>query len=180
VRAEYALRQDEGHYGPHRYMVSAHVLHSIVLVGGQYYLEDRYVTVGKFDLDANEDPQVLTSEKQEIIARRRLVKVGRSLASHRGCPPRLAHKYGNMVSMKTTLEIPDALFRRAKSAAAEQGIPLRELISDALAEKLRKPGIEDKPWLKAFGGLCGLRKETARINEIIQAEFGQIDPEEWR
>jgi len=28
--------------------------------------------------------------------------------------------------MKTTLEIPDALFRRAKSAAAEQGIPFRE------------------------------------------------------
>src|ERR1017187_333902 len=36
--------------------------------------------------------------------------------------------------MKTTLEIPDALFRRAKSAAAEQGIPFRELVSEALAE----------------------------------------------
>jgi hypothetical protein len=41
--------------------------------------------------------------------------------------------------LKTTLEIPDALFRQAKAAAAEQGIPLRELISEALAEKLR-PG----------------------------------------
>lgn len=82
--------------------------------------------------------------------------------------------------MKTTLEIPDALFRLAKSAAAEQGIPLRQLISDALAEKLRKQGVEDRPWLKSFGGLSGLRKETARINKIIAAEFDQIEPEEWR
>jgi len=29
--------------------------------------------------------------------------------------------------MKTTLELPDALFRRAKSAAAQRGIPFREL-----------------------------------------------------
>ena len=38
--------------------------------------------------------------------------------------------------MKTTIEIPDALFRRAKSAAAERGVPLRELVSEALADKL--------------------------------------------
>ena len=33
--------------------------------------------------------------------------------------------------MKTTLEIPDSIFRRAKSAAAQRGIPLRALISEA-------------------------------------------------
>ena len=82
--------------------------------------------------------------------------------------------------MKTTLEIPDALFRRAKSAAAEQGIPLRELVSEALAEKLRTQGATAKPWLKAFGKLRRLRKETARINRIIQDEFGKIDPEDWQ
>ena len=42
--------------------------------------------------------------------------------------------------MKTTLEIPDPLFRRAKSAAAERGIPLRALVTEALADKLRTPG----------------------------------------
>ena len=82
--------------------------------------------------------------------------------------------------MKTTLEIPDALFRRAKSAAAEQGIPLRELVSEALAEKLRIGTGEDKPWLKSFGKLRALHKETARINQIIQGEFGRIEPEDWR
>lgn len=82
--------------------------------------------------------------------------------------------------MKTTLEIPDALFRRAKSAAAEQGIPLRELVSVALAEKLRSQGPQDKPWLKTFGKLRSLRAETAHINRIVEAEFGQVQPEDWQ
>lgn len=82
--------------------------------------------------------------------------------------------------MKTTLEIPDQLFRRAKSVAAEQGIPLRELVTEALAEKLRSAGGGDKPWLKSFGKLRNLRAETARINAIIEGEFEQIEPEDWR
>jgi len=82
--------------------------------------------------------------------------------------------------MKTTLEIPDALFRQAKSAAAEQGVPLRALVSQALAEKLRARGFQDKPWLKTFGKLRGLRKETARIGRIIEEEFGRIEPEDWQ
>lgn len=41
-----------------------------------------------------------------------------------------------MELLKTTIEIPDALFRRAKSAAAERGVPLRALVSEALADKL--------------------------------------------
>ena len=80
--------------------------------------------------------------------------------------------------MKTTLEIPDQLFRRAKSFAAEQGIPFRELVSDALAEKLRVKGEGGKPWLKSFGKLRGLRTETARINGIIEEAFEQIEPED--
>ena len=82
--------------------------------------------------------------------------------------------------MKTTLEIPDALFRRAKSAAAEQGIPLRELVTEALAEKLRVEERQDKPWLKMFGRLRNLRSETARINRIIEEEFGRIEPRDWQ
>ena len=82
--------------------------------------------------------------------------------------------------MKTTLEIPDTLFRQAKSAAAKKGIPLREFVSEALAEKLRTSESRHKPWLKAFGRLRGLRTETARINQIIEEEFGKIEPEDWQ
>jgi predicted HicB family RNase H-like nuclease len=38
--------------------------------------------------------------------------------------------------MKTTLEIPDPLFRRAKAKAAEQRIPLRQFVSEAVAGKV--------------------------------------------
>jgi hypothetical protein len=79
--------------------------------------------------------------------------------------------------MKTTLEIPDLLFRRAKSVAAERGIPFRELVTEALAEKLTAPA-GDKPWMKSFGKLSGLRKESARISRIIEEEFERIEPQD--
>ncbi len=74
--------------------------------------------------------------------------------------------------MKTTLAIPDALFRRAKAIAAKRGIPLRALVSEALKDKLDIKG-SHKPWMKSFGRLRHLRHETARINRIIEEEFGQ-------
>jgi len=80
--------------------------------------------------------------------------------------------------MKTTLEIPDAIFRRAKSVAAERGIPLRALISEALADKLRADDGSSKPWMTAFGKLRRLRSETAKINRIIEQEFEQIEAED--
>ena len=81
--------------------------------------------------------------------------------------------------MKTTIEIPDALFRRAKSTAAQRGIPLRALVSEALADKLRVRNSEEKPWMKSFGKLRHLHKETLKINRIIEEEFGKIEPEDW-
>lgn len=81
--------------------------------------------------------------------------------------------------MKTTLEIPDRLFRRAKSAAAERGIPLREFVTEAVKDKLsagRKTA--DKPWMASFGELRHLRKETARINRIIDEEFERVEVED--
>jgi hypothetical protein len=82
--------------------------------------------------------------------------------------------------MKTTLEIPDSLFRRAKSAAAERGIPLRALVSEALSEKLRADSAQDQPWMKTFGKLHHLHKETVRINRIIENEFRKLEPEDWK
>ena len=79
---------------------------------------------------------------------------------------------------KTTLEIPDAILRRAKSVAAERGMPLRAFISEALAEKLRADNRRAKSWMSAFGKLRHLRKETAKINRVIQEEFEHIEAED--
>ena len=74
--------------------------------------------------------------------------------------------------MKTTLEIPDAIFRRAKTVAAERGIPFRALVSEALVDKLRLLRDRDsKPWMETFGKLRDLHNETARLNRIIEEEF---------
>jgi hypothetical protein len=80
--------------------------------------------------------------------------------------------------MKTTLEIPDAIFRRAKIVAADRGIPFRSLVSEALADKLSQDAKDSKPWMKNFGELRHLRKETARINQLIDEEFDRIETED--
>lgn len=38
--------------------------------------------------------------------------------------------------MKTTFDLPDPLLRKAKAVAADQGRPLRDLVAEALKEKL--------------------------------------------
>jgi hypothetical protein len=80
--------------------------------------------------------------------------------------------------LKTTLEIPDFLFRRAKSAAAERGIPLRQFVTEALQEKLRTTS-QDKPWMKHLGKLKHLRKETKQVEKRVEEAFEQIDREIW-
>jgi len=82
--------------------------------------------------------------------------------------------------MKTTLEIPDAIFHRAKARAAEQRVPLREFISEAVAEKLgARSASRGKARMKLAGSLQHLRKETARITQLMEREFERIEPEEW-
>jgi hypothetical protein len=82
--------------------------------------------------------------------------------------------------VKTTLEIPDPVFRRAKSAAAERGIPLREFVTEAVREKLVADGkTSETPWMAAFGKLRHLRKETAKINPTVEEEFERVDAEDW-
>jgi hypothetical protein len=82
--------------------------------------------------------------------------------------------------MKTTLEIPDGVFRRAKSKAAERGIPLRQFVTEAMEEKLKVAPVNgQKPWMKHLGKLKDLRKETERIHRVIEEAFEQTDAEIW-
>jgi hypothetical protein len=81
--------------------------------------------------------------------------------------------------MKVTIEIPDAIFRRAKSIAVERGIPLGELVTEAVKEKLAQTQVpSEQPWMAAFGKLRHLRKETAKISRIIENEFEHVEAED--
>lgn len=71
-------------------------------------------------------------------------------------------------------EIPDALFHRAKSAAAERGIPLREFVTETVREKIEAhQKAAEKPWVKLAGGLKHLHVQTQRITRIIAEDFEQ-------
>jgi hypothetical protein len=84
--------------------------------------------------------------------------------------------------MKTTVEIPDPLFRKAKSKAAERGQTLKEFMTEALQEKLagKAGGVRsgEPPWMNGFGKLRRLRNETARIRKRIDEAFEVIEPED--
>jgi len=84
--------------------------------------------------------------------------------------------------MKTTLEIPDHLFRKAKSKAAERGQTLKQLVTEALQEKLAVNTDNTRPgepgWMEGFGKLRRLRKETQRIQARIDKRFEVIEPED--
>ena len=84
--------------------------------------------------------------------------------------------------MKTTVEIPDSLFRKAKATAAERGQTLKEFLSEAVQEKLMaragKVRTEEPLWMEGFGKLHRLRNETARIQRRLEEVFEVIEPED--
>jgi hypothetical protein len=84
--------------------------------------------------------------------------------------------------MKTTIDIPDPLFRKAKSRAAERGQSLKELVTEALRDKLAadtaKARAQGPPWMQGFARLRRLRKETARIQARIDEAFEVVEPED--
>ncbi len=80
------------------------------------------------------------------------------------------------------MEIPDRLFRRAKARAAERGQSLKQLVAEALQEKLAAKGghaAPDEPdWMKGFAGLRALHGETLRIQATIDETFETVEPED--
>src|SRR5947199_322941 len=67
---------------------------------------------------------------------------------------------------------------RAKSKAAAQGVPLRPFVTEAVEDKLKSsPTSGRKPWMKHVGKLKDLRKETQRINRVIEKAFEVVDSE---
>jgi hypothetical protein len=85
--------------------------------------------------------------------------------------------------MKTTIEIPDPLFRMVKSKAAERGQSLKDFVAEALRERLAPNTnmgrrLDETPWMRGFGKLRRLRKETVRIQARIDEAFEAIEPED--
>ena len=79
--------------------------------------------------------------------------------------------------MKTTVELPDVLFRQAKALAAARGVTLRRFFTEALEEQLRRrprggrAGDREPPWMAGFGALSDLSDENRRVLASIEEEF---------
>jgi hypothetical protein len=84
--------------------------------------------------------------------------------------------------MKTTLELPDQLFRKAKATAAERGQTLKEFVAEALRDKLAhcRPPAHEPEWMQGFGKLKRLHKEAVRVQFLIDQEFEIIEPNDRR
>ena len=86
--------------------------------------------------------------------------------------------------MKTTIELPDAMFRQSKALAAARGVTLRRFFTEALEEKLRRcagrgrAGNEEPPWMAGFGALSDLSDENRRVLDAIEDEFERLSPED--
>jgi hypothetical protein len=70
------------------------------------------------------------------------------------------------------------VFHRAETAAAQRGIALRDLVNEAIVDKFGPKLGQQTSWMRAFGNLRDLREETARLNQIIEEAFEQIEPED--
>lgn len=86
--------------------------------------------------------------------------------------------------MKTTIDIPETMFRRAKAHAAANGMSLKRLFNEALEDRLRRgtvasrDGRAEPPWMEGFGALSDLSDETRRVLDLIEQEFERLSPED--
>ena len=83
--------------------------------------------------------------------------------------------------MKTTLELPDQLLRRAKAHAAHRGQTMTTFVKAALEAKLEADQqlADEKPWMR-FAGANSDKKESENIMALIEENCGQIDSEAWQ
>lgn len=78
--------------------------------------------------------------------------------------------------MKTTLEIPDSLFRKAKSTAARRGQTLKQFVTDAVREKLADAGKgAPPPWMRLFGAGKEFADSIREIDRQIEEEFEHVE-----
>lgn len=84
-----------------------------------------------------------------------------------------------MLFMRTTLDLPDDLFRESKAQAALRGQSLRAFVTEALAAHLARDGATDSepPWRALFG--AAEPRQTREVDSVVESEFGRIEPERW-
>lgn len=71
--------------------------------------------------------------------------------------------------MKTTVDLPDPIYRRAKARAAERGVSLKTFITDAVESSLAVP---TRSWASV---LASLPEVPAELLETVAARVAEAD-----
>jgi hypothetical protein len=82
--------------------------------------------------------------------------------------------------MRTTVEVPDKLYRQIKARAALRGQTIKAFFLDAVRDKLAKDNVPDQGepgWMAVFGK--AKKEDMEELQRIIDEEFSGIHPEEW-
>ena len=85
--------------------------------------------------------------------------------------------------MKTTIDIPDELFRNTKATAALEGQSLKDFVASALREKLARPSsCQGQPPESGWRSVLGKAhpEHVKELDEIIESELSRIELEGWR
>jgi hypothetical protein len=88
---------------------------------------------------------------------------------------------GEACAVKTTLEMPDSLFRRAKATAARRGQTLAAFVTAAVEAKLTcdSTAASEKPWMRSAGVFRQQRGESRRILRRIEEGCEVIRTDDW-
>ncbi len=79
--------------------------------------------------------------------------------------------------MKTTLDIPDALYGKVKGLAAARGVSVRSLVVQTLERAVNNT--EERPWMDLFGIMAGEADAVYEVDRVVEADLSTINPEEW-
>ena len=83
-----------------------------------------------------------------------------------------------VMKMKTTVEIPTALYRRSRSIAAVRGISFRQFLAEALEEKTARS--DARGWMASFGALAAEPEAVYEVDRIVTREFSTVDARDWK
>lgn len=83
--------------------------------------------------------------------------------------------------MKTTIDVPDDILKAAKATAALRGASLKDFVTEALEEHLKRED-EENPTGVGWRAVFGLARpsEVDSVDRIVEEGLEGVDPAEWK
>jgi len=80
--------------------------------------------------------------------------------------------------MKTTIDIPNALYTQVKGIAAVRGISVRRFVIEVLQRAVYSG--TGAPWMDAWGLMAGEPETIYEVDRTIKDDLSAVDPGDWQ